>query len=500
MISALSRLPRLNGNKLLLLLLLSAFISSCSLFRKAESDSKPEEIGEELDPLPGRKIYDPETGTLIVVEETPVESMDTIRWKLIPTDSIQPILSAAPLVDENAVGNPSELIRRGDYGTAFYTAYNVGVMLPFLSDRFNPESEEIFRNSAWALNFYGGMQMAFDELEEEGVKLNVQVIDTEASPQVLSGQLSKRTELFNAHLLIGAYRSDNVELLAEFARRNNITYVSPHSASSRITATNPNYLQVSPTLASHCQAITRHARDRFGRASLVLVARDKEAEKARFAYFQEENFRLEGRRADTLMLKEMVVKDDGVEGSSGFSDIALEPYLSEGDTTVFILPSWSNETFIYAFLSQAKLMMSTTGAHIVVYGMPQWQQYERIDFDLYEDLSVHISSDTYLDAYDTDVAFFRNRFFDRYGVLPGSEAYLGYDIAAYFGRMLQQYGTKFQYMLEKEPQQALHTRFDFERVVEATTTGVENPPIQRFENKHVNILRFEDYRFQAAYE
>jgi hypothetical protein len=165
MISALSRLPQLNGNRLLIALFLGLTVSSCALFRKAETDEEPKEIGEELDPLPGKKIYDPETGQLVIVDETPVETMDTIKWKVISTDSIPPIQSGEGMAQEEVMGNPSKLIERGDFGTEFYTSYNVTVLLPFLSDRFNPESNEIFRNSTWALNYYGGMQMALDELD-----------------------------------------------------------------------------------------------------------------------------------------------------------------------------------------------------------------------------------------------------------------------------------------------------------------------------------------------
>lgn len=493
---------------MLIALFLGLSVSSCALFRKAETEENPEEVGEELDPLPGKKIYDPETGQLVIVDQAPVENMDTIKWKDISTDSIPPIQSGGSIAQEEVMGNPSELIRRGDFGTEFYTSYNVTVLLPFLSDRFNPESNEIFRNSTWALNYYGGMQMALDELDDQGIKLNVRVMDSKAQESVVGRLLSTRTELYNSHLIIGPYRSDNVELVAEFARRNNKTYVSPHSASANIATANPNYIQVSPTLKSHCQAITKHAYENYGRKSIVLVARDKDVEKARFNYFQEEIFRLEGRIEDSLRLREYAVDvDDNDE--ERFGNIDLSPYMVPGDTTVFILPSWSNETFVYSFLSQAKLAKSAisggqpggqlaASTHVVVYGMPQWQEYERIDFNLYESMNLHISSDTYLDSYSDDVRFFKRKFYNRYGKAPGEEAFLAYDVTRYFGRMLNDYGTKFQYQLEKVPDQMLHTRFDFERVVRPTTTGMENPPIQKFENKHVNILKFQDYQFQSA--
>jgi hypothetical protein len=499
MISAQSRLLRSNGSKLLVFALLSLAVTSCALFRKAQTEeetAQKEEEEEELDPLPGKRVYDPETQTMVTVEETPVESMDTIKWEEIPIDSIPPIESGTEMrKEEEEAGNPSELVERGDYGTEFYTSYNVVVMLPFLSQRFNPNSSEIYNNSLWALNYYGGLEMALDELGGEGVKLNVTVMDSKASTREVSRLKNTRPELFKAHMIIGNYRRENVQILANFARQNDITYVSPHSASSRIANSNPNYVQVSPTLKTHCELITQHALEQFDRKQLVLVARDKPAETARFNYFQEVNHRIENNFEDSVRLQEYVVE----EQSADFRNIDLNPYITEGDTTVFIVPSWSNETFVYALLSQAKLVQSNTpDSYVAFYGMPQWQQYERIDLNLYERLNVHISSDTYLDPYDTEVQLFRRRFFNRYGSPPRDEAYLGYDVMRYFGRMINKHGTKFQYLLQQEPASALHTRFEFERVVKPRDGQTENLPIERFENKFVNILKFEDYQFQVV--
>ncbi|HMQ45924.1 MAG TPA: ABC transporter substrate-binding protein [Saprospiraceae bacterium] len=495
MISVPNRLQPSNGSKWLFLLIgLIWILPSCELFKKAQSTEEPAKDGAELDPIPGRKIYDPETGTLVVVEQTPVEIMDTIKWRDIPVDSIPPIKSSkSNAVVEEGEGPRSEFIRNGEFGTAYYTAYQVSVVLPFLSNQFSASTGVLPENSDWALQFYGGVQLALEDLNEEGVKLNVNVMDSKASDKEVSRLTTTRTELLNSHLIIGPYRRECVQVMAEFAKRSNITFVSPHSSAAGVSSNNPNYIQVSPSLKSHCEAITEHVRKRFRPNQVVLVARDSDAEKDRFAYFQNKNYIISGTRADSVQFREYLVKE-----SSTYQNIDLRPYLGYNDTTVFILPSWSSETFIYSFLSKLKLTADADN-YVEVYGMPQWMSYEKIDIDLYETLNVHVSSDVFLDGYDQDVRFFRQRFFDRYGAIPKDEATLGYDVMLYCGRMINKYGTKFQYWMEREAQDMLHTRFDFERVVRAgQTTGFENAPIEQFENKFVNILRFQDYQFQPT--
>lgn len=492
MISAPSRLLRLNGSKLsaafgALLLLLS--LSSCALFRKAPDTETPVKVEGEMDPIPGQKVYDPETGTMVVVQQATIEKMDTIKWRDVPTDSLPPIRSETAFVQESGPG-VAELIGRGDFGSEFYSSYNVALILPFLSDRFNAASEDMPENSSWALNFYGGLRMALDQLSEEGVKLKVTVMDSKANSRDVSRLIGGRSELLNAHLVIGPYRRENVELVANFAKRNNITFISPYSAASNISNDNPNYIQVSPTLETHCVAIMRDARRNFHPRRIVLVGRETDSESARFVYFQEENYRLAGMRHDSVKLREYVIKDQ-----DGFQNLKLAPYLNNSDTTVFILPSFASESFIYSFLSQLKAA-KPANAYVTVYGLPQWMSYERIDFELYENLNVRVSSDNYIDPYNQECNFFRRRFFDRYGTAPAEEAFLGYDIMLYFGRMIHKHGTKFQYALEREPQQALYTRFGFERVVPMAAAGRENARIDRFENKFINILSFRDYMFQ----
>ncbi len=489
---------QLNGNNRLWLIVVVVLVASCDLFKPVQTDQPRSTGNNELDEVQGRRVYDPETGTYIVIDNAPVEKMDTIRWRDIPVNPEQIIRSDASAIatDTDADAPAQEVgskIIDSEVESKLLSAYNVAVVLPFLSDRFSPTATNLPANSDWALNFYGGVKMALEDLESENVRLNVSVIDGRETSMSAVQQLTRTNDdLKKANLIIGPYRSETAQILATFAKQNNAVLFSPYTTSASVTANNDQYVQVNPSLQTHCEAITRHARQRYKPEQIVLVCRDKEQEMERLQYFQDENARLSGGFNGTRF-REYIVSDEAKLSSADmFSLISLE------DTTVFILPSWSNEAFIYNFLRNLDLARREN-TQVVVYGMPQWMAYEIIDYDYYERLNVHVSSSSYLDPLSPDVQFFRRRFFDRYGDLPREEAYTGYDVTMFCGKMLKQYGTKFQYALEREPTQMLHTRFDFERVVVPTSGGrTENLPIQRFENKYVNILKFQDYQFKLA--
>ncbi len=485
---------RLNGSKILFFaIFLTVSLSACELFKPiAQNDNDRDKKNENLDPIQGRRVYDPTTGTYVIVRNAPIGSMDTIIWRNIPSSIEPPIYSTAAPISDTPSSNPVKTIGIGAGNSQLLSSYNVSVILPFLSGRYNSMDKDFSANSTWALQFYNGMEMAFDELSAQGVKLNVSVMDSKANESVVGNLARTNRDLNEAHLIIGPYLRNNVSILADKARTTGAVIVSPHSASSAVSANNPNYIQLKPTLESHCQAIMQHVYERYSRNQIVLVCMDKESEIKRFDYFQKEYQLLSG-MADTTRLRELTIDTAKLD----MQDFDLKPWFGFDRETVFIVPSWSNEIFIYNLLRKLDVDKNDY-QQLVVYGMPQWMNYERIDFDYYEKLNVHVSSSAFIDDFNPDIRAFKRRYFDRFGEIPDEEAYVGYDLTNYFGTMINKYGTLFQLQLEANPEQLLHTKFDFRRVIKPTATALELPSIERFENKFVNILKFQNYRFNKA--
>lgn len=486
--------------KVFLLVGLFACLSSCDFFTKAQNStgSKTREP-EKIEPLQGTLVYDPVKGEWVkVTASTPTEKMDTIQWRLVPEALFTPIVSvpnATVGINGNNIGGIETVVSKDNYGSQIKSSYDISVLLPFVADRFDPFAPQFPRISKWALNYYSGTKMALKRLEDEGLKLNVSVLDTKADTVNVQKLLSTEPSLKGADLIVGPYGSNNIKLVAEYAKRNNITMVSPYSAVSSLSNENPNYLQVSPNLKSHCRAITYHARKKFRPEQMVVLYQDNAAKKQTAFYFQEANILYnEGR--PTNRLTEYSVPDGRIPTQS---ELNIAQFMSSGDSIAFIIPAWSraDENFVFVTLSQISLEKDPF-QYVEVYGMPQWQQYDKIDLDYFEKLNVHISSNLYVDNQDQQIRQFRRDFYDQYGIIAPYEAYLGYDVMLFSGRMLQKYGTKFQYHLDKESPQYLHTRFEFQKILNSQNNGFENVPIQQFENQYVNILRFQNYRFQKV--
>lgn len=490
-------LRQLNGNSLIIfLVIISIGFSSCEAFKKAQSDEPvvKDDKGE-LPEVKGNTVYDPETGTY--VHSTNVtEELDTVKWTVNPQDDKPPITSAATKAQIDNPINPVVIPQVVTGVSEKLDVYNVAVLLPFLSDRSNNGSE-VDSRSFPAIQMYGGIKMALDELSKEGVKLNVTVHDTKGSEAVTQSLMNSR-ELKTSNLIIGPLMKGNIKIASENARTLQTPLVSPLSPSSNITQNNPYFIQVSPYLSTHCQAITKHVRERYRADQIVLAVRNKKAEIARLKYFQESNQAFEG--TDKVeRLTEFIVTDE----SADFNEMDVSPYLKDGDTTVFILPSWSNESFIYSFLRKIQVARQEAKAEsdfeceVIVYGMPQWMNYERISYDYYEQLNVHISSASFVNPVSEKTKSFKQSYFNKYGSIPSLEAYVGYDVMLYFGRMMAKHGTYFQDRLDSEEAIYLQTKFDIVREVPLSAVLEEDySKTNLFENKYVNILKFEDYYFQ----
>ncbi|WP_157501060.1 ABC transporter substrate-binding protein [Lewinella sp. 4G2] len=456
---------------------------------------------DDLDPIQSRRVYDPETGTYIYVQNAPTDRMDTIEWTTTPESQMPPIVEdeqstyVPPNNVDNIITRPATQIGSGNNGSRKLSSYNVEVSLPFLTDRYYGSEDKVSENSLWSLHFYSGARMALDEMRSSGGlngNFNVHVSDTYGT-SARTQTLTNDAYVSSAQMIIGPYVKDNVSLMAEAVRNRETVLVSPYSAGTGVSAQNPNYVQVNPTLNTHLRNILEHAMTKQNADRIILVSSGSSADQQSLKTLQED-YKMLANNAAAEPLEEIVVD------INANPDLTFDEYLT-GRKTVFIVPVYRDESFVANFLR--RLYTDTRedfGRNVAVYGLPQWMNFTRINFDYYEGTNVHVSSSVFVDKLDPAVRDFRRAFYDRFATIPRDEAYVGYDVTRYFLGMLAKSGTRFQYDLPMNPETLLHTKFKFEPVVEAGADGmaVEGGPIDRFENKHVNILRFRDYTFRRV--
>ncbi len=479
----------MNAHKIFFLCATVAFIYACS----APKIIKPSKV-ETLPEIESKIVFNPKTGKYDTVYAS--TKVDTIRWKPSTTKPTPPIgtnSNTKPKPNDGKTGGvkPS---KPTDYGktevkapknSAFRSSYNITYALPFYTDKFSDLDKEMYEKSKWALNFYAGAKLALDTLSAEGISLKINTMDTKANENELAILLAA-SETQKADVIIGTETRKNVETAAVWAKQNDKILISPYNPSADIVFDNPHFIQLNPSLQTHCEAIVADLLKTQSSDNVTVIIRDKANEREALQHLQAAN----AKAGNTVRFREIIIDE-----KAGMVAIDIKSYIKPGQNTTFIVPIWNNETLVYSMLK--KIETAKGKNNVTVYGMPQWANFQINGFDAFEPLHVHIPQPSYFDQNSLRVKAFQRAFYSRYNAAPDDEAYKGFDITLYTGRMLYKYGTKFNEIIDQVPYQGVETNFQFQK--EKTSNSNEKlDAFDRFANKYMTILKFENGYFQKS--
>ncbi len=506
-----------------LLLIVGLSVGSCQLFKKTPKVNDKD--GSKLDPITIRDSKADSSSNKYVpitkVERPDVATLpDTVRW----CDTLQQTENIRLVVCFERVGNtaikadtvavldytPNKWVVPNNLDTTIRTklAYRVVILLPFMSKKFVPAANrEIPGHSIKAIEFYEGVMMALDTLKKEGVSLFVEVYDTERDTNVVKRLLQTRA-LQEADLILGPLTSSNLSIVAEFAKTYKKILVSPLNSRSDITTNNPYYLQINPSFEVHSKYIVNQLErikgiERYRNRSqevdphhfLVLALEQDSSHvqqlQAEYAIY-ENNFNA---RMPTLIRKGVSISVDDIR-----------PLLKKDRLNVIVMPT-TTEAFVYNSLREIQKMVDKVeqykGYSIAVVGMDQWRYYTRVNFEYYEYLNLHFTSEYFAPRFERNNAF-RRDYKALYGIGSREFALKGFDIMLYSGRMLQRYGTSFQAHMWKEEANYRHTKFNLQPVYEPQglldqpQSQQQAPIIRHYENQYLNVLEYKDYELSRA--
>jgi len=454
----------LSGSKILILVLIVSILSSCGIFVQEKRYKRPKTTHK-----PNKKA-DPIKKDTFEIENDQVVKIPEIKEE--------------------------DLYEK--YGSEFKNQYKIGVILP-LKGKNHPEDLASLQEdvSYRFVNYYGGLLLALEDLENSKVGFDVEIINSSMSKNdgyLLMNQLNR----LNLDLIIGPYDRELLKEVARYGKRKDIPVISPWQSSSKITEDNPNYVQLKPDIKTFFNAIVEHTDKHFSADQVYLVGREfNRQEASRISYFQEVHFSNDAgpsSKKSTPYNVFYVVEDSLSMGETAFDSLFFEQKNKE---IAVIIPNWSyrDEQFIYSCMR--KLNAEKLDVHVVVYGMPIMVETDKIGFNLYKNLNLRVALESYIDKSNYRVIDFREKYYNKYGAIPNIDAFSGYDVMSYLGTNLINHGTKFQYFLPDVEQEFLHTSYDIKSVISDENLKKEiYDQIDYYENVHINIMGFEYNAFQ----
>jgi hypothetical protein len=457
-------LQLLNGNnKFFLFLFLPIFFASCSLFRQSQKQDK-------------RTSTDEGTEAAVKQPEVPFsrEPMDTITWTEYKESEFTPIKPEekkeiiAPVAKDN---------------------YRIGVFVPLYANRKVDENENINR----MMHFVYGMKLSSENIKKGKPNIKFEIYDVELYSGRIANMIEKDS-LAGLDAFIGPFKTEDLKLLSEYCKDNKKMLLSPWNPSSTITLDNPYYLQFKPGIDAHCENIAADIVSEFSGQQIYVVTAAKDLrEQSYFEYFEKS---VSFQKHDKVLRQLSLLKIPSTEGRLD-TTLIKNTMLNKKDVT-YIIPYWSDPIFISKFL-QAVSPFVSEDVRIKVYGFPHWMQFDQINYELYERLNIHLSTSSFFEPQDPAVLTFRNRFFDRYGMIPFEDAFYGSDIAVWMTERLAR-NELFTNLLTKDYKASLFAPIKlYPKVLGADSSQSDrHHKIDWVENRSLQIVRLKDYYFEIS--
>lgn len=365
----------------------------------------------------------------------------------------------------------------------YYTqrdTFHVVALLPLfltenaeLGGKQTAEGMVFHSNTRRFYEFYEGLLLALERLENENINVKLHVFDTRRDVARVKKILWK-PELAKADLIIGPVYSDEIPLVAEFAEKRNIPVVSPLAKTADVLSSNSFLFQLTPSDETRIGRTAQYLSN-FYNTSIIAVHNGLDEEKKIIETYKERirHSYQNGNMNDRIIFKEVNYKLSGPEG--------LDDALSVGLKNIVIVPV-EKEAQVMDIIS--KLHYYSKTYDIVVFGLPEWENFENVEMDIITNLQLHIPVTTFIDFEHWRVKSVYKRYKEVFKTEPTAFSLLGYDIATFFLHAMKEHGPNF-YKCLNDPmlntyKKGLQTDFDFVRV----------NPNGGFENTNIFILNY----------
>ncbi len=325
----------------------------------------------------------------------------------------------------------------------------VALLLPFSPDKKNSASSRF-------IEYYEGMLLAVDSLQNQGLSLDLSVYDTGEGTKRISEILTGRT-LPNADLIIGAVQNDQIKMLADFAKEHRIKYVIPFTSKNDDVLSNNFVFQVNTPHSYLYSKAAERGRKLLAHDNIVFVRTPDKEEKMPFIKALQEE----------LKDHKIPFKEIDYSGETFAQD--LDSLYMVDQTRNVIIPTSSSLEALQKIKTPLRVLAETqTDYTVSLFGYPEWQTYVREALDDFYALDTYIYTNFYADNLSKPMHDFYNKFktwyskdlintYPKYGIL-------GFDTGMFFFGAMKKYGVDFEEALDDIHYPSIQTGFDFHRV------------------------------------
>ncbi|MDR2233636.1 MAG: LysM peptidoglycan-binding domain-containing protein [Tannerella sp.] len=324
----------------------------------------------------------------------------------------------------------------------------IAVLLPFSVSRLSPSRTE----------FYEGLLMAVENMQHYGATIELITFDIGEGIQK-TRDILQSDQIHNCQLIIGGETNEQIELIAYYAMRNEVNYVTPFSSTcDQLTSRNARMFQMNISAQYLYNYVSAWSCSLFSQYKIIFVnTNDSKEDKMQF---------VKAFKAD-LSLRLIPFKEINYNAGTFSNDVS--GLLSSTQPNLIVPLSSSLETLNKIRGPLRALAESKPSAKITLFGYPEWQKYSSDCLGDFYALDTHIYASFFANNLSPEVRqFYANyKFWFNKTMIPAAYpkyAMLGYDTGMFFITAIQTFGANFENNIHQVNYKSLEYGFRFERV------------------------------------
>ncbi len=322
------------------------------------------------------------------------------------------------------------------------------------------------------IEFYEGFLMAADKLKHEGHNLDITALSTGNTKETLADMLQQHEELKDMDIIFGPGIPEQISVLSDYCKNNNIRLVIPFATKSNEAKDNNKVFQVNAPKSQLFPEVYDHIFKLFPDFHFVFLNADA-------ADTDKQDF-IAG------LKQELQKRNQSFDELSGFK--------LAGDTLRYYIPQDKKNLFIPTSGKSSaltKLLPQLVVAHrispeirMILFGYPEWQLYTDDYLANFYEMDTYFYSSFYTNnLYTASIQFtneYRKWFSKDLAISHPRYPMLGYDIAYYFLTGILKFGDQFEQNINDFFVPTIQSGFKF----------VSNKQNDGYINKKVYLVHF----------
>ena len=295
---------------------------------------------------------------------------------------------------------------------------DVAMLLPFKftkNDTLNKEQLFTSRNNLVSIisDFYLGAEIALDSIRKQGVKINLNVYDTENNRDTIKDIISSK-EFENVDVVFGPVYNKHVNFVA--AELKNVPLIFPFYSSKQNTFAKNNIVKTVTNRDVLKEKIISYFTQIYKNETILVVGDEKLTSKSEFR--QIENMLKEGH--------DSIIEVAFLQPENGY--ISQERFVEKVDTlgVNWVILATNNKVVTADVINNLKSIPND--AEVRLFAFEKLDNFEKVDNNLLADLNLVYATTGVLNDSLPEVSNFYTQYFKRNNDYPSKYASKGFDV------------------------------------------------------------------------